>query len=115
MTSVKCPPAIAQIHLIPGAKVHGQDKWHADVAQITRRIASRNVERATKSDGEVLEIAANAQPLGENVECSLRRARIRISEYDFTVYPIIDRLNSLQAWRIASNRSKRCSAKSTSQ
>ena len=61
MACVKRPPTILQIDFEPGAEIHwGRLGRNADIAQVTRRVAGRNIQRAAKSDGQVLKIAADS-------------------------------------------------------
>src|SRR3712207_4130539 len=59
-------PAAAEIDLEPGAEIHRSvDRPHADIAEIARAVAGRDVHAAAEGNGEMSEIAADAVPLHE--------------------------------------------------
>src|SRR5207237_1223026 len=61
---IKGPPAPREVYLHPGAEIHRVVRWRDSyIWQVAEYITSRNVERSTKSHGQVREIAAHAYPL----------------------------------------------------
>src|SRR5271170_1747975 len=57
---VECPPAAIEVSLKPGTEIHGRRSGHADIAEISGRIARWNIQTAAESDRQMLEIAADA-------------------------------------------------------
>ena len=77
---VERPPAALQVGLEPGAEIHRRGRQrHADVAEIAGGIPRRDVQGAAEGDGEVLEVAADADALGEDVERRAGGPRLRRS------------------------------------
>src|SRR5258708_3524040 len=54
------PPRALEEHLDPGAEIHWIDHGHADVAEMAVDVARGNVEAAPERNGEMREIAADA-------------------------------------------------------
>src|SRR5271157_1339688 len=73
---VENPPLIVQISLEPRAEIHGRREGNADVAQVSSGISRRNVQCATESDGQMLIIAADADPVREYIERSAKGTRV---------------------------------------
>jgi hypothetical protein len=66
------PPAVKK-NLIPGAEISRTAKRLADIPDMAGDIACWNIHAASKCDGEVLEIAADANPLDEDIRRGLGR------------------------------------------
>ena len=92
MPGIKCPPLAIEPDLKPSAEVHGKHHWHADVAKVSGCIAGGDVDRASKVDGEMLEVAADADALSEDIEGGLGGTRMLIIEGDMVVDPVADGL-----------------------
>ena len=60
---VERPPPVAQPDLHPGGEVHRRRvRRHVHVRQVAEDVAGRNVQRPAERDGQVGEVAADAEP-----------------------------------------------------
>ena len=81
--------------LEPGAEVHGVDiDRHANVSEIARAIASRDVHAAAERDGQMGEVAAHAYAFLHRVAGATCRPRVGITELDFRVNEVANRLHA---------------------
>jgi hypothetical protein len=93
VTRVFRVPAPSEEDLEPGAEIHWIDiDWNADVAEIAGAVAGRDVHAAAERDGEVGEVAADADAFVHGIAGAAGRARIRVAEADFGVDEIADGL-----------------------
>ena len=91
-------PAVLQVHLDPGAEVHGRRILrHADIAQIAVDVARRDVEAAAQGDHQVREVAAHALLLHVGFQRRARGARVRVAEGQVVVDEVADRLHARPA------------------
>ena len=91
VAGVEGPPAIAEVDFEPGAEIHGAGgERDADVAEVAGGVARGDIEAAAEGDGEVLEVAADADAFGVDVEGGARGAGELIAEGDFAVHPVAD-------------------------
>src|ERR1700744_4416697 len=94
---VKGPPAVFEIDLEPCAEIHGAAGWHADISEIASGVACRDIHGAAEGDGQMLEITADADALGEDIERCLGWARRYIVKAYFLVDPVTDSLHASPA------------------
>jgi hypothetical protein len=88
-------PAPSEKDLEPGAEIHWTNiDWNADVAEIAGAVAGRDVHAAAEGDGEMGEVAADADAFVHGIAGAASRARIRVAEADFGVDEIADRLHT---------------------
>src|SRR5580704_1242000 len=98
VAGVEGPQAAGKIDFEPGGKVHRRRrKRDTNVAEVSGSVAGGNVERAAEGDGQMLVIAADALPFGEDVEGGFRRPGILVSEDNLLVNPVADSLNARPA------------------
>jgi hypothetical protein len=90
VTGVHVPPAAVDPDLVPGAEVAGAGVGDADVADVAGDVAGGNLHAAGERDGEVLEVAADADALGEDVHGGHGGASLVVVEGDFFVDPVAD-------------------------
>src|SRR5208282_6403332 len=90
---IECPPRPAEVHLYPGAEIHRIDDGHANVAEMTVDVTSRNVEASAKRHRQMGEIAADSDPLVECFKCGSGRSRLHIVKFDVPMDEIADRLH----------------------
>jgi CoA-transferase family III len=94
----RAPLAIEE-HFHPGAEIHRVDDGHADVAKMAIDVTRGNVEATAESDGEMGEIATDADPLVERLERSASRSGLLIIELDMAVHEVANRLHASPSWR----------------
>src|SRR5208337_1412064 len=83
------PPAPTEKDLAPGAEIPGVDiGGNAYVAEIAGAIAGGNVHAAAERDREVREVAADADAFVHGIAGATGRARIRVTEADFSMNEI---------------------------
>ena len=105
---VECIPAIAEIDLEPGGKIHWRRVWrHADVAEITSAIARRYIHAAAQCDRQMSEVTADAALLAVGSPCGFGRARMLVAEFDPIMDVIADRLHERPAFRNAPKQGPR--------
>ena len=92
VAGVEGPPAILEVGLEPGAEVHRRGRRVTPMSpEVAGGVAGRDVQGAAEGDRQVLEVAADADPLGEDVERGAGRARVRVAEGHLRVDPVADR------------------------
>src|SRR5208282_3958576 len=104
--SIKGPPAMIEIGFEPCAEIHGRAQWHSDVSQVPSRIASWNIQRSAKCNGQMLIIATHADAFSVDIESGLRGPSMLIVERNFVVDPIANCLHPSPAWRRISKQFK---------
>src|ERR1700733_6841935 len=87
---VNVDPSAFKKNLIPGAEIPGTAKRLTDVPDVAGDIAGGNIQAAGKSDGEVLEIAADTNSLYEDIRGSFGRSRGVVIKGDLVMHPIAD-------------------------
>ena len=87
---VKVDPSAFKKNLIPGAEISGTAKWSPDVSDVAGSIAGWNIHAASKCNGEVLEISADANSLDEDIRGGLGRSRGVVVKSDLVMHPIAD-------------------------
>jgi hypothetical protein len=105
VTRVFRVPAPGQKDLEPGAEIH----WinidrNADVAEIAGGVAGRDVQAAAECDGEMGEVPADADAFMHGVAGATSWARVGITEPDFGVNEIADRLHTQGAGQLSELR-----------
>src|ERR1700732_4691234 len=95
---VKGEPATIQEHLVPRAEIHrGWIGWNADVAEVARAVAGRDVHASGKRHGKMGEIPADAAAF----LVALRRGAVPpgmvVAEFNAAVGVVADRLRPLPA------------------
>src|SRR5207237_1941348 len=95
------PPAPLQPDLVPGAEVAGAAERVTDVAEIAGDVAGRDVLASSESYGQMLEVAADTDSLGEDVHCCLRGSCRHVVESNLLVNPVADGGGARPAWREA--------------
>ena len=91
---VEGPPPISQVNLKPGAEVHGAGgNDYSDIAEVSGCVAGWNVQGTAKCDREMLKVSADPDTLGIDTQCGANGTGKLISEGDFLVYPVADRLH----------------------
>ena len=94
VTRVYRVPTASQKDLEPGAEIHWIDiDRNADVAEIAGAIARGNVHAAAERDGEMGEVAADADAFVHGIAGAAGWTRIGIAEADLRVNEIADRLH----------------------
>ena len=84
-------PFAVEEDLEPGGEIHRRRIGrHADVAEIAVHVARRNVHAAAERDGQMREVAADADPLLMRLRRGAGRARIAVAEGQ-AVVDIVDR------------------------
>ena len=84
--SVEGIPAAVKVGLKPGGEIHRAIvRRHADVAQVARAVTRGDIQTATKRDGEVREIAADAGPLLERLTGPSGGAGMLVTEGDMSM------------------------------
>jgi hypothetical protein len=95
---VKGEPATIQKHLVPCAKVHGgRISWNADVAEVARALAGRNVHATGQRHSKMGEVPADAAAFLMSLRCGAVPSRVMVAEFDAVVGAVTDRLRSLPA------------------
>ena len=107
VAGIECPPAAFEIDLEPRTEVHGKNDGDADIAQITRGVACRNVERAAKGNGKMLKVATYAHAFGEDIESSLCGSGMLIVKRHLVVDPVANSLHPAPAGCDLSEQFKR--------
>ncbi len=97
IAGIESPPAAFEIGLEPRTEVHRKNHWDADIAQITRCIACRNVERTAKGDGKMLKVATYADAFSKDIEGSLCGPGMLIVKGHFVVNPVANGLYATPA------------------
>ena len=97
VAGIECPPAAFEIDLEPRTEVHGKNDGDADIAQITRGVACRNVERAAKGNGKMLKVATYADAFSKDIQGSLCRPGMLIVKGHFVVDPVANGLHAAPA------------------
>src|SRR5271166_6619640 len=98
VTRVYRVPAAIEKDFGPGAEIHGIDIGrNADVAEIAGAIAGGNVHAAAERDGEMGEVAADADAFAHGIAGATGWARVGIAEPDLRVNEIADRLHDPRA------------------
>ena len=93
-------PALPEIDLHPGRKVHGRvRRGEPDIADISRAISCGDVEAPAERDREVGEVPANAAPLLVGLRCGARRTGIFVAEYEMVMDKVANGLNARPAER----------------
>src|ERR1700761_3773826 len=98
VSRVEGEPATIQEHLVPRAEIHrGWIGWNADVAEVARAVAGRDVHASGKRHGKMGEIPADAAPF----LVALRRGAVPpgmvVAEFNAVVGVVADRLRPLPA------------------
>jgi hypothetical protein len=110
VTRVYRVPTAIEKDFGPGAEIHGIDIGrNADVARISGAIARGNVHAPAERDGEMGEVAADADALVHGIAGATGWARVWIAELDLRLNEIANRLHPLRA---AGHLSDRAQAKS---
>src|SRR5271166_1024609 len=92
VTRVHRPPAPIEKDLAPGAEVPRVNiGGNADVAEIAGAIAGGNIHATAERDGEMGEVAADADAFVHGIAGCAGRARVHVVEADFRVHEIRDR------------------------
>ena len=98
VTRVYRVPTAIEKDFGPGAETHGIDiDRNADVAEIAGAIAHGNVHAPAERDGEMGEVAADADSLVHGIAGATGWACVWIPEPDFRVNEITNRLHPLRA------------------
>jgi hypothetical protein len=93
---VKGEPATIQKHLVPCAKVHGgRISWNADVAEVARAVAGRDVHATGQRHSKMGEVPADAAAFLMTLRRGAVPARVMVAEFDAVVGVVTDRLRSL--------------------
>jgi len=100
VASVEINPFAVEEDLVPGAEVTGSAPRLTNVSYVACDVAGGNVVAAGEGDGQVLEVAANADALGEDVHSGLGGAGGVVIEGDALMYPVTDGDGALPAMRI---------------
>jgi hypothetical protein len=87
---IKVDPPSVKKNLIPGAEISRTAKRLTDVSDMAGDIACWNIHAATKCDGEVLEIAADANSLDEDIRGGLGRSCGVVVEGNLVMHPVAD-------------------------
>jgi hypothetical protein len=87
---VKVDPPAVKKNLVPGAKISGTAKRLTDIPDMAGDIACWNIHAASKCDGEVLEIAADASSLDEDIGGGFGRSCGVVVKGDLIMHPIAD-------------------------
>jgi hypothetical protein len=87
---VKVDPPAVKKNLVPGAEISGTAKRLTDIPDMAGDIACWNIHAASKCDGEVLEIAADASSLDEDIGGGFGRSRGVVVKGDLIMHPIAD-------------------------
>ena len=87
---VEVDPTAFKIDLVPGAEISGTAKRLPDVPDVAGDITCWNIHAASQGDGEVLEIAADANSLDEHIRGGLGGSCGIVVEGDFVMHPIAD-------------------------
>ena len=97
---VEGEPASVEKHLEPGAEIHRRRVFrHADIAEIARAIARRNVHAAAERNGQMGEVAADAELLVVAFGRRAVTACMVVAELNAVMHIIADRLYTLPAAR----------------
>src|SRR5579864_4861412 len=95
VTGIEGVPVTVDIRLEPCGEIHRTvGRRHADVAEVTGAVASRNVHAAAEGDGKMRVIAADSRPLVEGFQGGPRRARVLVAKGDVAMDVIADRLDA---------------------
>jgi hypothetical protein len=92
---IECMPCTVQEDLDPGAEIHWIDDRNADVAEVAIDVACGNVEAAAERDCEMREVATDAHPLVECLECGSSRPGLHVVEADVAMDEVADRLRRI--------------------
>src|SRR5450631_3733263 len=66
---VERPPAAAEVDLEPGTEIHGgRRQVYANIAQVARGVAGRDIQAAAKGDSEMLVVAAHTHAFRVNIQ-----------------------------------------------
>src|SRR6185437_4921632 len=98
-------PVAAEIGLEPAGEIHrGVGRRNADVAEIARAIALRNVHATAEGDRQVGIVAANAAAFVERLLGRLRRSSVLVAEGDVAMNVVADGLDVGPAGRRAGKK-----------
>src|ERR1700733_11455386 len=102
VSRVEGEPATIQEHLVPRAEIHrGWIGWNADVAEVARAVAGRDVHASGKRHGKMGKIPADAAAF----LVALRRGAVTpgmvVAEFNAVVGVVADRLRSLPSAPVA--------------
>lgn len=98
MTSVYCVPPTVEKHFGPAAEIHGIDiDRNPDVAEVAGAVARWNVHAPAERNGEMREVAAYTNAFVHGIGGAAGGACIRITESDFSMHEIANRLHPLRA------------------
>src|SRR5271165_1776829 len=105
VTRVFRVPAPSEKDLEPGAEIHWIDvDRNADVTEIAGAVAGRDVHAAAKREGEMGEVAADADAFMHGVAGATSWARVGITEPNLRVNEIADRLHTHGAGQLSELR-----------
>ncbi len=91
-------PAPSDIGLEPGGKIHRTiGRRDADIAEIARAVASRNVHAAAECDRQMRVVAAHAFAFLESLPRRSRRSGILVAEGDVAMDVVADGLDAAGA------------------
>ena len=91
---VKDMPLPSEVHFKPRAEIHRKRDWgHANVPQVSSRVARRDIEATTKSNCEVCKVPANSCGFSKGVERAAIRSGSLIVELDVLMDEITNRLH----------------------
>ena len=99
MAGIASPPAGFEINFKPGAEVHGRrSDDDADVAEVAGGVTRGNIQGAAEGDGQMLEVAADADAFSVDAERGANGIGELVAEDDLAVNPVTNRLNTLPAF-----------------
>ena len=92
---VKVDPSASKKDLIPCAEISGAAKRLTDVPYVAGDIARWNIHAASKCNGEVLEVAADANSLDKDIRGGFGRSSCVVVKGDLFMHPIADGYRAL--------------------
>src|SRR5258708_5727353 len=94
VASIEGEPLAIEIDLEPRTEIHrSRVRWNADVAEIAGAIARRNVHAAAQGDGEMGEVAADADALIVAFGSGAVAAGVMVAERNALMDIVADRLH----------------------
>jgi hypothetical protein len=97
VASVEVDPSAVEEDLVPGAEVSGAAVGLPDVTDVAGDVAGWNVLAACEGDGEMLEVAADADALGKDIHGGLGGASCVVVEGDSFMDPVSNGNRTLPA------------------
>src|SRR5258708_30028513 len=96
VSRVEGEPATIQEHLVPRAEIHrGWIGWNADVAEVARAVAGRDVHATGQRRGKMGEVPADAAAFLMTLRRGAVPPRVVVAEFDAVGGVVADRLRSL--------------------